>query len=153
MRAKSDSQNFRHPVRAALIASVLLSALIGILMPFADRALLEAWPFALGYCALLAFWCIGFARNGPRSMNLFFGAALLAYCPAAVGYLLLRRGSPLETIMAWFGVSLYLFHAVGALALCLAIRGWYLYFSRGSSHPTTSTPGSTRSEFDRSLCP
>ena len=128
MTVQGKPQHFQHPVRATLLAFALLSVFVGIFMPFEPRVR-EAWPFALGFCAVLAVASVGLARVGSRSLSLFLASCALAICPFMVGLVLLRTGSPLETFWMWLHVSWYLFHALGVLMLCLAARGWYLYFS------------------------
>jgi hypothetical protein len=51
----------KRPMRAALLAFVILPAFVGAFIPF-DAGIRDDWPLAFGYCALLAIGSIGLAR-------------------------------------------------------------------------------------------
>ncbi|NOS70307.1 MAG: hypothetical protein HOP33_10295 [Verrucomicrobia bacterium] len=123
-------------MRAALIAFVILSAFVGAFIPF-DERIRAVWPFAFGYCALLAVATIGLVRLGRRAWLLLGVPAVIALAPGVVGIALaLRPGGSLDSGGVWLQVSLYLFYALAAWGICLVIRGWSLYFTQ--SHETAS---------------
>ncbi|WP_146115616.1 MULTISPECIES: hypothetical protein [Pirellulaceae] len=120
----------KRPVRATFITFLSLSAFVGAFMPF-DQTIRDAWPFALGYCALLAVSSVGLARLGWRGWLLVVAGTMIAVAPAAVGIaLMLRPGGSIEDGDVWLPVSLYLFYALMAFGVCLVIRGWTLYFTK-----------------------
>lgn len=115
----------KRPVRAALIAFVILSVFVGAFIPF-DEHIRSVWPFAFGYCAVLAVASIGLVRLGRRALLLLGVPAAVAIIPGVVGIALMLRS--LDSGGAWLQVSLYLFYALAAWGICLVIRGWSLYF-------------------------
>jgi hypothetical protein len=120
----------KRPVRAALIAFVILSAFVGAVIPF-DERIRGVWPFAFGYCALLAVASIGLARLGRRALLLLGVPAAVALTPGVVGIaLMLRPEGSLDSGGVWLQVSLYLFYALAVWGICLVIRGWLLYFTQ-----------------------
>jgi len=120
----------KRPVRAALIAFIILSAFVGVFIPF-DERIRSVWPFAFGYCAFLAVASIGLVRIGRRVLLLLGVPAAVAMAPGVVGIsLALRSGDSLQSSGVWLQVSLYLFYALAVWGICLVIRGWSLYFAQ-----------------------
>lgn len=83
-----------------------------------------------GYCALLAVAAIGFVRLGPMALLKLVVSALVAVIPGAVGVKLALSPLSSGAGMVWLHISLYLFCAVGVLALFFVVRGWSLYFKK-----------------------
>ena len=124
----------KRPVRAALIAFIILSAFVSAFIPF-DARIRNVWPFAFGYCALLAVAAIGLVRLGRRALLLFGVPTAVALAPGVIGFaLMLRPGGSLDSGGVWLQVSSYLFYALAGWGICLVIRGWSLYFTQ--SHAT-----------------
>lgn len=120
----------KRPVRATLVAFAVLSAFVGAFIPF-DESIRGAWPFAFGYCALLAGASIGLARLGRRALLLLGVPETVALAPGVVGLaLMLRPGGSLDSGAVWLRVSLYLLYALAAWGICLVIKGWSLYFTQ-----------------------
>ena len=117
----------KRPVRTAVITFVILAAVVGAFIPF-DEHVRSAWPFAFGYCALLAVASIGLVRFGRRALLLLGVPAAVALIPGIVGFALMFRS--LDSGGVWLQVSLYLFYALAAWGICLVIRGWSLYFTQ-----------------------
>jgi hypothetical protein len=125
----------KRPVRAAFIAFVVLAAFVGAFILF-DESIRRVWPFAFGYCALLAVGSIGLARLSRRVLLLLAVSAVVALAPGVVGLALaLRSGASVESGSAWLQSSLYLFYALAVWGVYWVIRGWSLYFTR--SHEAT----------------
>jgi hypothetical protein len=120
----------KRPVRAAVIAFVILSVLVGVFGPF-DERIRSARPFAFGYCVFLAVGSIGLVRLGRRALLRLGVPAAVALAPGVVGFALaLRPGASIESGSIWLQVSLYLLYALAAWGICLVIRGWSLYFTQ-----------------------
>jgi hypothetical protein len=98
-------------------------------LPFQDDFPPEAWPLALGYCALLPASAVGIVRVGQRAI---FAIAALTPVPMVlgiVGLTIISSGGPSwasgETCLR---LSLYSFYPLLLAALLLSIRGWILYW-------------------------
>lgn len=126
-----DTKYPKRPVRAAFIGFVILSVFVGAFIPF-DERIRSVWPFAFGYCAVLAVASIGLVRLGRRALLLLGVPAAVAIVPGVIGVALMLCS--LDSGGAWLQVSLYLFYALAAWGFCLVIRGWSLYFKQ--SHAT-----------------
>ncbi len=116
----------KRPLRYTLIAFVILSAVVGGIMPFDDRLRL-VWPFAFGYCAFLPFAAVGLARLGSHGLLLLGIPAAVAFVPGVVGFALILHSNMSGGV--WLRVSLYLFYTLAAWGLYLVVKGWRLYFT------------------------
>jgi hypothetical protein len=116
----------------AIIGSLILSALVGAVIPF-EEGLRSAWPYALGYGVLLSFASVGLARLGLRGLLWLGIAAAVALAPGVIGFVLALQG--VESSSTWLQVSLYLFYALAGWGVGLVARGWWLYFRRRMKPP------------------
>ena len=128
----------KHPVKAALVGFAILAACVAAAIPF-DERIRGAWPFAFGYCALLAVAGVGLVRLGQKVLWLLGVPLAVALAPGAFGFaLLLDSGGAKDLGADWLRVSLYLCYALAAWMLCLVVKGWSLYLG----HPhQASQPG------------
>jgi hypothetical protein len=136
----------KRPVRATLVAFAVLSAFVGAFIPF-DESIRGAWPFAFGYCALLAGASIGLARLGRRALLLLGVPASVALAPGVVGLaLMLRPGGSLDSGAVWLRVSLYCVASVsvrtGGLAPISEVGG--VFAPRGPGVPAERIDGVRR---------
>ncbi|HEX3628033.1 MAG TPA: hypothetical protein VH280_21695 [Verrucomicrobiae bacterium] len=121
----------RRPVRAALLTFLLCSVWVTIFLPFLTKQLPpRSWPPLYAYCAVLAIGAIGFVRLGPTALLQVVVSALVAGMPGAVGVKLALAAPSSDAGRVWLHISLYLFYAVGLLAIFFIVRGWSLYFKR-----------------------
>lgn len=131
----------KRPVRAAVTVFFATSLVMAIGLIF-DGLPADKWPWAFGYCALLAVTTVGLMRNGRKALLLLVGAAAVAFVPAVIGFARLSATSDLEkgSHWIWLRVSVYLLYALSLPALWLVIRGWLLY--RSDSFGSGSTGAS-----------
>ena len=122
-----NAKHLQRPVRAVLILFFVLSAFIGVYLPF-DEHVREGWPLAILYCAFLAVTSIGLARLGRRGVLLFLIPAVIAAAPGFVGIALSLRTFGGGDV--WLRTSVYSLYAVGVWGTCLVIRGWWLCFTQ-----------------------
>lgn len=119
----------KRPAQAAAISFVVLSAFVGVLMPFQEQSVRERWPWAIVYCAFLALASIGLIRFGRRAFLLIGIPFVVAIAPGTVGFVLMVRSSGADDgAGTWLQLSLYLLCALGVWASFWGLRGWLLYY-------------------------
>jgi len=122
-------------MRSLLITFLVLSVPVSIAF-FVEGLSVKEWAICVAYCALLPAMSIGLARLHRHLLFAHIATAIVLTIGA--GLWLLSRLDAL-TAFEWLGIylriSLYAIYGLVAVGVCLAARGWWLYWL-DSSHST-----------------
>lgn len=118
----------KRPFRAVLFLFLGLATFVSLVASF-DPRLREAWPLALGYCAILAIFTIGLIRLKFRYLALLIFAGLTSILLGLAGYFVLMQSeTSTEPGKQWIQASLYFGYGTGLVALVFSCWGWVSYF-------------------------
>jgi len=118
----------KRPFRFVWLTFLVFSGLFAVTLPFQDDLPPQKWPLAFGYFLLLPVCSAGLARLGKRVWLLLAAFASVPIILGVIGFVLIFRNSNLGNADTWLRSSIYLFYALGVIAIALSARGWLLYW-------------------------